>query len=92
MIQVNLMSLLSDYTGGASKVFLEAGCRTVGEVLSELTRLYPVLKQELFDEDGKPDYFYQVILNGDKIEWEQVLDTPVKDGDELVIFGVLGGG
>ncbi|MGQ9825414.1 MAG: MoaD/ThiS family protein, partial [Desulfotomaculales bacterium] len=50
------------------------------------------LKEELFDENGKVDYFYQVVLNGDKLEWEEILDTPVKDGDELVIFGVLGGG
>ncbi len=90
-IQVSLMSFLSEYTG-TNKVFLEPKHRTVGEVLNELTRLYPALKQELFDEDGKLDYFYQIILNGDKLVWEEIQETPVKDGDELVIFGVLGGG
>ncbi|MEW6275141.1 MAG: MoaD/ThiS family protein [Bacillota bacterium] len=33
-----------------------------------------------------------MILNGDKVEWEQIANQPVKDGDEIVIFGVLGGG
>jgi molybdopterin converting factor small subunit len=91
-IKVNLMSFLSDYTDGKSQVFLEAGCRTVGEVLAALIRLHPALKDELLDEEGKLDYFYQIILNGDKVEWEQVADQSVRDGDELVIFGVLGGG
>ncbi|MEW5898448.1 MAG: MoaD/ThiS family protein [Bacillota bacterium] len=91
-IKVNLMSFLSDYTGGKNQIFLEGGCRTVGEVLAALIRLHPALKDELLDEEGKLDYFYQIILNGDKVEWEQISSQPVKDGDEIVIFGVLGGG
>lgn len=90
-IKVKLMSFLSEHTG-TGQIYLEPVFKTVGGVLEELARLYPALKEELFDENGKIDYFYQVVLNGDKLEWEEIPDTPVKDGDELVIFGVLGGG
>jgi len=90
-IQVKFMSLISS-VAGVGQVDLDPAHRTVGEVLDELTRLYPALKDELFDEEGKLDYLYQIILNGEKLEWSKVRDEPVKDGDRLAIFAVLGGG
>ncbi|MEW6424972.1 MAG: hypothetical protein AB1523_09560 [Bacillota bacterium] len=56
-------------------VKIRSFCRTVGEVLAALIRLHPALKDELLDEGGKLDYFYQIILNGDKVEWEQRIST-----------------
>jgi|GEM_PF-4218147 len=69
-IRVNLMSSLSDYADGKSKVFLEGGCRTVGEVLTALIRLHPALKDELLNEKGKLDYFYQIILPHSEVNKE----------------------
>ncbi|MFZ5634598.1 MAG: MoaD family protein [Bacillota bacterium] len=90
-IQIKFMSLISAMAG-VGQVQLDPVYRTVGEVLDELTRLYPTLKAELFDEEGKLDYLYQIFLNGEKLEWSLTRDEPVKDGDQLAIFAVLGGG
>jgi len=90
-IQVQFLSLLGAITG-VGRVELEPAHRTVGEVLKEVARLYPALQNELFDEEGRLDYLYQVVLNGEKLEWSGVLEEPVKDGDRLQIFAVLAGG
>ncbi|MCL6610659.1 MAG: MoaD/ThiS family protein [Peptococcaceae bacterium] len=90
-IQVNFMSLISS-TAGVRRVRLDPAYRTLGEVLDDLTRLYPGLKEELFDEEGRLDYLYQIFLNGEKLEWSSARDEPVRDGDQLAIFAVIGGG
>ncbi|MCL6478282.1 MAG: MoaD/ThiS family protein [Peptococcaceae bacterium] len=90
-IQVKFMSLISSMSG-VGRVQLDPVYRTAGEVLDELIRLYPALKDELFDEEGKLDYLYQIFLNGEKLEWSRIRDEPVKDGDQLAVFAVLGGG
>ncbi|MCL6638599.1 MAG: MoaD/ThiS family protein [Firmicutes bacterium] len=90
-IQVKFMSLLNSVTGTA-QVELEPVYRTVGELLVGLSRQFPALGREIFDEDGKLDYLYQVVLNGEKIPWEETWDTPVPDGSRISIFAVMGGG
>jgi len=90
-IQVKFMSLVGA-AAGVRQVELEPVCRTVGEVLDELTRLYPALKDELFDEEGRLDYLYHVILNDEILSWPEFQDEPVKDGDSLGIIAMLGGG
>ncbi len=90
-IQIKFMPLIAS-AAGVGLIQLEPVCRTVGEVLDELTRLYPALEAELFDEEGKLDYLYQIFLNGERLEWSLARDEPVKDGDQLTVFAVLGGG
>jgi len=90
-IQVKFISPISAVTG-MRQVDLDPVHRTVGEVLDELTRQYPALKNELFNEEGKLDYLYQVILNDEMLEWSKARDELVKDGDRLAIITLLGGG
>jgi len=90
-IQVQFMSMLQPVVG-VKQVELEPVYRTVGELLAGLSRQFPALGREIFDEEGKLDYLYQIVLNGEKISWEETRDTPVPDGSRLSIFAVLGGG
>lgn len=90
-IQVKFMSMLHS-VAGVGKLELEPVYSTVGELLTGLSRQFPALGQEIFNEEGKLDYLYQVVLNGQKIDWEETWDTPVPDGSCLSIFAVLGGG
>jgi len=90
-IQVQFMSMLQPVVG-VGQVELEPVHRSVGEVLESLTRQFPALGREIFDEEGKLDYLYQIVLNGEKIRWDEAWDTPVPDGSRLSIFAVLGGG
>lgn len=90
-LRINFTPLISPLAG-VSTVDLEPVPPTVGEVLETLTRLYPGLKDELFDEEQRLDYLYQVTLNGKKLDRARTMEEPVKDGDRLQFLAVLSGG
>ncbi len=65
---------------------------TVLEAVRKLVDEYPILKEEVLDEDLnlKNDYIY--LLNGRNVEFLQKGDTPLKDGDKISIFPPVAGG
>ncbi|MEM4293087.1 MAG: ubiquitin-like small modifier protein 1 [Thermoplasmata archaeon] len=67
------------------------GFQTVGEVLHEVVRRYPELKEKLF-EGEKVVPFVKVLVNGLAIEVKEGLETRVKGGDAIAIFPPVGGG
>jgi len=64
---------------------------TVGECLEHLIKQFPNIKQALFDKSGKLDMFGDIYVNGESI-YPAGLAKPVKDGDELYIATLVGGG
>lgn len=90
-ITVRLMSYISSEKG---KNILEIppGPRTVGELIKLICSKDQILKDELLDEDGSLDYIYHVSLNGKVVKRVELDSTEVRDGDEVVIYAVLGGG
>lgn len=63
----------------------------MGEVLHEVVRRYPELKEKLF-EGEKVVPFVKVLVNGLAIEVKEGLETRVKGGDAIAIFPPVGGG
>ena len=65
---------------------------TVLEAVRKLVEEYPVLRDEVLDENLnlKNDYIY--LLNGRNVEFLQKGDTPLKDGDKISIFPPVAGG
>ncbi|MBE3086214.1 MAG: MoaD/ThiS family protein [Actinobacteria bacterium] len=65
---------------------------TVLEAVRKLVEEYPVLRDEVLDENLnlKNDYIY--LLNGRNVEFLQKGDTPLKDGDKISIFPPIAGG
>lgn len=63
--------------------------KDVGEVLDSLVNAYPLLKTQIFKEDGDILPHVRVLLNGIAIS---DLDTELKIGDELAVFPPVGGG
>ena len=71
---------------------IKAEGKTVGEVLQWLTETYPGLKERLRDEQGGVRRFINIYLNDEDIRFNQNLETPVKEGDQISIIPAIAGG
>ena len=69
----------------------EVSGNTVSQCLDHFVNLYPRIKKVLFDENGKVHEYFWIVVNTDSVSLEE-LTKPVKDGDELHIIPVIGGG
>lgn len=65
---------------------------TIGEVLANLERAFPGVKDRIFDEAGEIRRFILVHVNGEDIRFLDGLNTPVADRDEVSITPALAGG
>jgi len=64
----------------------------VQEILADLERQFPGIKERLCDEQGNLRRFVNVYLNDEDIRFMQGEKTSVKDGDELSIIPSIAGG
>ena len=88
-IKVNIPSYLKSYTNDAQVVEVEGS--TVSECLDHLVKQCPSMKKMLFTkEDNLLDYV-SIYLDGE-FAYGDGLAKPVKDGDELHIVYIIGGG
>jgi molybdopterin converting factor small subunit len=86
---VRVPPVLRNQTGGAKEV--QAPGATIGEVLEQLTRQHPGLRNHLF-ENGSLQRFVNVYLNDQDIQYLQRLDTPVGPNDTVIILPAMAGG
>ena len=88
-IKVKLPPSLQELSGGVET--LEVNGRTVGECLEKLESRFPGVRESLLDRQGKLLRAFGIYLNADELRPVE-LDSPVRDGDELVILNFLMGG
>jgi molybdopterin converting factor small subunit len=86
-VAIKLPTVLRPLVGGAERV--EADGATVGEVVAALD---PVLRRRLTDEQGAVRRHVNIYLGNDNIRDLDGLETPLKDGDELMILPSIAGG
>ncbi len=88
-IKINIPSYMKSFTNNIRVA--EVNGSTVGECLSHLIKQFPGIKGQLFSKRG--NLFENIIIsvNGESAYPEQ-LAKPVKDGDELNILFIIGGG
>jgi molybdopterin synthase sulfur carrier subunit len=89
-VDVRLPTVLRSQTGGQSTVSVDAS--TIGEVLQGLVTEYPGMSAQLLNDDGSLHRFVNVYVNDDDVRYLSLLDTPVKDGDEISILPAVAGG
>jgi molybdopterin converting factor small subunit len=87
MIAVRLPTVLRPFAGGAERVEVEA--TTVAEAFGALD---PPLRRRLTDDQGAVRRHVNIYLGNDNIRDLNGLDTPVHDGDELLILPSVAGG
>jgi len=90
MATVYVPSPLRRLTSGRSKVTVPG--TTVGELLTELERQYPGIRQQVCDETGEVRSFVNVFVNGTEIRQLQGQATPLADADEVSIIPAMAGG
>jgi molybdopterin synthase sulfur carrier subunit len=88
-VRVKLPPVLQEFSGGVET--LEVSGRTVNECLEELEARFPGMKQSLLDRQGKLLRAFGIYLNSGGLHPVE-LDSPVADGDEIVILNFLMGG
>lgn len=81
---------LRRYAQGQAEVQAEG--RTVGEVLVDLSRRFPVLKEHLYGEDGSLKRFLNIYVEGEDIRYLKGERTRVKNGATVAIVPAIAGG
>jgi molybdopterin synthase sulfur carrier subunit len=90
MSTVKIPPVLRSATGGEKEV--PASGATVGEVLRSLAEQHPDTARQLFGEEGQLNRYVNVYLNDEDVRVLDGLDTPVGEGDTLVILPAMAGG
>jgi len=90
MATIRIPPVLRAQTGGQPEV--EAEGSNVGEVLRALTAAHPDTESQLFGEEGDLNRYVNVYLNDEDVRVLDGLDTPVSDGDTVVILPAMAGG
>jgi molybdopterin synthase sulfur carrier subunit len=89
-VQVRVPTPLRRFTAGAGEV--QADGTSISQVIEDLERRHPGIRERLLDEKGDIRRFVNIYLNGDDIRFLQSLNSKVKDGDDVSIVPAIAGG
>ena len=89
-VKVKIPTPLRKLTGNIGEVEIDG--KTIGEMIENLEKSYPGLKERLCDEAGTIRRFVNVYINEEDIRFLQGKDTSLKDGDEISIIPAIAGG
>lgn len=89
-VKVRIPFAIQSLFGGATEV--EAEGKTVREVIDNLERRFPGVKQRLCDEDGELRRFVNIFVNDQDVRSLKGLDTELSEGDEIAIIPAIAGG
>jgi adenylyltransferase/sulfurtransferase len=88
-IIISIPAPLRQFAGGQSQIEVDA--KTAGEALDRLTSTHSALRRHLFNDQNALRNFVNVYLNDEDIRHASGPDTPVKDGDTLMIVPSIAG-
>jgi sulfur-carrier protein adenylyltransferase/sulfurtransferase len=89
-VTIAIPTPLRQFAGGQSEIQVEA--RTAGEALNQLTSTHSELRRHLFNDQSKLRNFVNVYVNDEDIRHASGPDTPVKEGDTILIVPSIAGG
>jgi molybdopterin synthase sulfur carrier subunit len=89
-VTVRIPTPLRAVTKGSAEV--QAKGETVDDVIGDLERQYPGLRERLVDETGELRRFVNIYVNQEDIRFMQNRETVLKDGDEVAIVPAIAGG
>ena len=88
-VTVKIPTQLRAATGGEAELEVEGS--TVGETLDAVYEAHDGLRDRI-TQDGDLRRFVNVYVSGEDIRFQDGLETPVKDGDEVTILPAVAGG
>ncbi len=89
-VTVRIPTPLQRLTNGQGEVACEG--KTVTELLGDLERRHPGIKERICDEKGQLRRFVNVFVNEEDIRFLQGDQTTINDGDEVSIIPAIAGG
>jgi molybdopterin converting factor small subunit len=87
---IKIPPVLRPSVGGEKEVTADGA--SVGELLNGLAEQHPSTQSQLFGPDGNLNRYVNVYLNDEDVRVLGGLDTPVSEGDTLVILPAMAGG
>jgi len=90
MITIRIPSPLRSYTDGQNNILVVGS--SVKEVLMDLIVQYPTLKVHMFTDTEELRTFINIYLGDEDIRYLQGIDTPIKNGETLLIIPSIAGG
>ena len=92
-MKVTFFATLRQIVGGRSAEFDLPENASVGQLLDEMIRVYPALRQELLNEAGELYPHVHYFINGRDVPYlGEGMDTPLKEDDIVTVFPAVGGG
>ena len=89
-VLVRIPTPLRTLTKGSAEV--QAKGDTVGDLVLDLERQFPGLRERLLDDAGELRRFINVYVNEEDIRFLQGKTTALKDGDQVSIVPAIAGG
>ena len=89
-VKVRIPTPLRKLTNGSDEVTAQ-GCN-VAEIIEDLEKNYPGLKERICEDSGKLRRFVNIYLNDEDIRFKSNMETQLKENDELSIIPAIAGG
>jgi molybdopterin synthase sulfur carrier subunit len=89
-VVVRIPTPLRSVTKGAAEV--QAAGDTVNDVIQDLDRQYPGLRERLVEDGGQIRRFINIYVNQEDIRFLEGAKTTLKQGDEVSIVPAIAGG
>lgn len=89
-ITILVPTALRSFTDRKGQVEVTGG--TVSEAVAALAQAYPDIKLHLYEDDGSLRSYINLYLGDTNIKSLQGPDTPVKDGDTVMLIPAIAGG
>lgn len=90
MTIVRLPTPLRPYASGQSDIEVKGS--TVSEALESLLGSYPALRPHLLNNENQLRPFVNLFLGEDNVNELQGMQTPLKEGDRLLLLPSIAGG
>jgi molybdopterin synthase sulfur carrier subunit len=91
LIEIKFLTRFIDITG--EKNIKIEDVPDINTLIEFLCKKYDEsFKEVLFDENGNLRDYLKVMINGEDIRDINGIDTPLKDGDQIVMFQTIAGG
>lgn len=90
MSTIRIPPVLRASVGGSKQV--EGASGTLGAVLNDFFAHYPSVREQILTSDGTLSRFVNVFVNDQDVRFLSGLDTPVAQGDTVVLLPAMAGG
>ena len=91
-ITVRIPSYLAEFARGQTALTLDTTSRNVRDLLADLWRQYPALRDRVVDEQSEVRQHINIFVGEDAIRHASGLETPVSQDDEIMIVPAVSGG